>query len=60
MNNAQFRYVVGDHSKLNHQDLYPFYRLNVTNGLITDSSISGDDLKNYEKFTKVITKIKKK
>lgn len=60
MNNAQFRYVVGDQSKLNHQDLYPFYRLNVTNGLITDSAISPADLENYQKYTKVITKVEHK
>ncbi|KRO15589.1 bacterial regulatory s, deor family protein [Lacticaseibacillus saniviri JCM 17471 = DSM 24301] len=55
LNNADQRYVVGDHSKLNKRDFYSFYDLDQIDGLITDSGASPTAIAECNQITKVIT-----
>ncbi|CAD5901643.1 DeoR/GlpR family DNA-binding transcription regulator [Carnobacterium maltaromaticum] len=54
LDNANEKYIVADHYKLNHEDFFCFYDLNDVTALITDSGISKEVQKKYETFTKII------
>lgn len=51
---ADKKYIVADHSKLNKKDFYTFYSLSEADYLITDSNISKEDYKKYQKFINIL------
>ncbi|WP_412989807.1 DeoR/GlpR family DNA-binding transcription regulator [Pediococcus siamensis] len=53
LDQAQLKYVVADHSKLDRNDFYTFYQLDKCDGLITDQAIDQQLLKKYQKYTRV-------
>jgi len=55
LQNADFRYVVADHSKLDQRDFYSFYELERLDGLITDPNADTADIEKYSQYTRVIT-----
>ncbi|AVK99458.1 DeoR/GlpR family DNA-binding transcription regulator [Pediococcus inopinatus] len=60
LDQAQKKFVVADHSKLNRNDFYAFYHLDKCDGLITDQDIDSATLQKYQKLTKVYNSTNKK
>lgn len=54
LNNAQYRYVLADHTKLNQSDFFVFYELYNVDALIIDAGTEPAVAKHYEEYTKVI------
>ena len=54
MGNSQKNYVLIDSNKFDLKDLYTFYQTDKIDGIITDSGLSGEMKKKYEKYTKII------
>ena len=57
MGNSQKNYVLIDSNKFDLKDLYTFYQTDKIDGIITDSGLSGEIKKKYEKYTKIINTI---
>lgn len=55
LTNADKKYAVLDHSKLDKRDFYTFYSLSDCDALITDPWISQKGLTEYSHYTRVIT-----
>lgn len=49
-------YIVADHTKFDHADIFTFSTLDSIDGIITDNNISEDILNKYRKYTKIIAK----
>lgn len=54
LNNAQQKFILADASKLNRDDFYHFYSLYDVDVLITDQSITNEEVKQYSQFTKLV------
>lgn len=55
LNNAQVKYILTDHHKLNKDDFYQFYNLYDIDYLITNKQVSNETLSHYGQYTKVKT-----
>jgi len=55
LNNAQIKYILTDHYKLNKDDFYQFYSLYDIDYLITNHQLSNEALTHYGQYTKVKT-----
>ena len=54
LNNAQQKIILADSSKLNRDDFYQFYNLYDIDVLVTDQSITNEELEQYGQFTKLV------
>lgn len=55
LNNAEKKFIVADHHKLNKKDFYGFYSLVDADFLITDSEISEEKRSEFEKIIHILT-----
>ncbi|MGX7418041.1 DeoR/GlpR family DNA-binding transcription regulator [Carnobacterium gallinarum] len=55
LDNANEKYIVADHHKLNQEDFYRFYCLDEITALITDDGVNPDVKNMYHTFTNVLT-----
>lgn len=53
LNNAQVKYILTDHHKLNKDDFYQFYNLYDIDYLITNYSVTDEILAHYQQYTEV-------
>lgn len=58
LQNSHETYIVADHYKLNFEDFYNFYQLDMVTGLITDPAVTDRDRRHYQMYTNVITNYK--
>lgn len=55
LDNASEKYIIADHHKLDHEDFFRFYHLDLVTALITDNEVTEEIKKIYQSYTKVIT-----
>lgn len=54
LQNAQVKYIVADHTKLDKVDFYHFFNLNEADYLIVDDNINVDLVDKYSKYIKIL------
>ena len=54
MNNSRENYILIDSNKFDLKDLYTFYQTDKVHRIITDSGLSKEHRKKYEKYTEII------
>ncbi|MFD1362373.1 DeoR/GlpR family DNA-binding transcription regulator [Lentibacillus salinarum] len=54
LDNSYEKYILCDHSKIDKEDFYSFYRLSRFNALITDTKLDKSLIDKYSDYTKII------